>query len=145
VGRSGLAEPSQAILRNVDRSRSAIDDLKRRSSNAKKLMRESVRRKGDAIKEKVLAETGRLKDYDGEVAKVSGNARDLVGTIAFESFKRVRRQFYDLVLKADVGLVDVAWTRKQDKTTQIQNLAKQKEKEVKGLEEDFKEVRKEIE
>ena len=40
------------------------------------------------------------------MAQVSGNARSLVGRIAFDSFRRVRQQFYDLVLKADVGVVD---------------------------------------
>ncbi len=128
-GRSGLSGEAQAVLQSVDRSRQAIDRLLRRSEGAKRLIREAVRRKGDAIKEKVVAEAQLLKEFEGEVDKVAGDARDLVGSIAFESFKRVRRQFYDLVLKADVGLVDVAWTRKQDKTAEIQSLAKQKERE----------------
>lgn len=143
-GRASLSGEALAVLQGVDRSRGSIDGLKRRSEGAKKLIREAVRRKGDALKDKVLAEARQLKDYEGEVARVSGDARDLVGSIAFESFKRVRRQFYDLVLKADVGLVDVAWTRKQDKTAEIQNLAKQKERELKGLETEFKEVLKEV-
>jgi hypothetical protein len=143
-GRASLSGEALAVLQGVDRSRGSIDGLKRRSEGAKKLIREAVRRKGDALKDKVLAEARQLRDYEGEVARVSGDARDLVGSIAFESFKRVRRQFYDLVLKADVGLVDVAWTRKQDKTAEIQNLAKQKERELKGLETEFKEVLKEV-
>ena len=64
--------------------------------------------------------------------------------IAFDSFKRVRRQFYDLVLKADVGMVDVAWTKKQDDTNKIQDLSKQKDKELKGLDDEFKEVLKDV-
>ncbi|HCF61353.1 MAG TPA: hypothetical protein DFS52_25575, partial [Myxococcales bacterium] len=79
-----------------------------------------------------------------EVKAASSSARNLIGTIAYQSFKRIRRQFYELVLKADVGLVDVAWTRKQNKTNEIQDLAKQKEREVKGLEDEFKEVLKEV-
>jgi len=63
-----------------------------------------------------------------------------VGHIAFESIQKVRRQFYDLVLKADVGLVDVAFTRKQDKTTEIQKLSSQKDDELQSLETEFKEV-----
>jgi hypothetical protein len=42
-------------------------------------------------------------------------------------------------------LVDVAWTRKQDKTLQIQNLAKQKDRELRGLDDEFKEVLKDVE
>jgi len=92
----------------------------------------------------VHAEQRLLGQYDTEVAAVSGDARNLVGRIAFDSFRRVRQQFYDLVLKGDVGRVDVAFTRKQDKTVEIQKLSAQKDKELRALDRDFKEVLKEI-
>ena len=103
-----------------------------------------VSRKVESVREKVKYEAALLAQYNAEVQVASADAQNLVGRIAFESFKRVRRQFYDLVLKADVGLVDVAWTRKQDKTNQIQSLAKQKDKELRELEDEFKEVLKEV-
>jgi hypothetical protein len=56
----------------------------------------------------------------------------------------VRKQFYDLVLKADVGLVDVAFTRKQDKTTEIQKLSSQKDHELQSLQKEFEEVLKDV-
>ena len=76
--------------------------------------------------------------------KGPSQAKGLVGRIAFDSFKRVRQSFYDLVLKADVGVVDVAFTRKQDKTQEIQKLAQQKDRELKQLDEEFKEVLKDV-
>jgi hypothetical protein len=39
-----------------------------------------------------------------------------------------------------VGLVDVAFTRKQDKTTEIQKLSSQKDDELQSLEAEFTEV-----
>ena len=56
----------------------------------------------------------------------------------------MRQQFYDLVLKADVGIVDVAFTRKQSKTSAIQKLSSQKDDELRALDEDFKEVLKDV-
>ncbi|MGC4122100.1 MAG: hypothetical protein QM765_47475 [Myxococcales bacterium] len=143
--RTELPDSSRAVLSNVDQVRTTIAALQTRSANAKATIRDAVKRKAEAMREKVRTETELLKAYDAEVTTVAGNAQNLVGSIAFESFKRVRRQFYDLVLKADVGLVDVAWTRKQDKTLQIQNLAKQKDRELKGLDTEFKEVLKDVE
>jgi tetratricopeptide (TPR) repeat protein len=143
--RSGLPANAQGVMRGLDEARTSIDQLKGRSNAAKANIRDAVKRKAEAMREKVRGETELLKGYEGEVSQVAGNAQNLVGSIAFESFKRVRKQFYDLVLKADVGLVDVAWTRKQDKTHQIQNLAKQKDRELKGLDEEFKEVLKDVE
>jgi hypothetical protein len=78
------------------------------------------------------------------VSPALADANNLVGRIAFDSFHRVRQQFYDLVLKANVGTVDVAFTRKQDKTVEIQKLSAQKDRELRALDRDFKEVLKEI-
>ncbi len=103
-----------------------------------------MRKKGNEIRDKVLAEQALLQEYNGDVTRASGDARQLVGRIAFDSFRRVRGQFYDLVLKADVGVVDVAFTRKRDKTADIQTMAAQKERELKALDDEFKEVLKDV-
>jgi hypothetical protein len=64
--------------------------------------------------------------------------------MAYDSFRRVRRQFYDLVLKADVGVVDSAFTKKQAQTTSIQKVASQKEEELRALDQDFQPVLKDV-
>ncbi len=120
------------------------DKLRERVAAAKKVLRDQVTRRGKQIRDTVTAEQALLQGYGSEVSNVSGNARNLVGRIAFDSFKRVRQQFYDLVLKADVGIVDVAFTRKQDKTTQIQKLSSQKDRELRALDEEFREVLKDV-
>ena len=53
-------------------------------------------------------------------------------------------QVYDLVLKADVGVVDVSFQRKQDKTSDIQKKSAAKDRELKQLDEEFKEVLKDV-
>ena len=92
----------------------------------------------------MLGEQQLLAEYQSNVGSVSTGARDLVGRIAFDSFKRVRQQFYDLVLKANVGNVDVSFTRKQDKTQQIQKMAAEKDRELRELDGEFKEVLKDV-
>src|SRR5713226_7716072 len=118
--------------------------MRERVHAAKAALREQVARRGRLIRDKVNAIQMLLSNYSTEVGSVSGDARNLVGRIAFDSFKRVRQQFYDLVLKADVGLVDVAFTRKQDETNQIQKLSLQKERDLRALDNEFKEVLKEV-
>lgn len=143
--RGAVAPDGQKFLARVDLLRARAASMRSRSEKAKDAIRQVMRRKAETIRQRVAAEAALLDAYDNEVAAVSGDARNLVGRITYASFRRVRREFYDLVLKADVGLVDVAWSRKMDKTNQIQNLAKQKDRELKALDEDFKEVRKDIE
>lgn len=124
--------------------REKLGQVRQRVRSAKDTIRAQVQRRGNSIRQKVLAEQQLLQEYDKEVGAVSGDARNLVGRIAFDSFRRVRQQFYDLVLKADVGVVDVAFTRKQDKTEDIQKLSQQKDRELKALDEEFKEVLKDV-
>jgi len=134
---------AQAIIAKAHALRELLDGLARRNEAAKVALQARVKRKGDEIRDKVVAEQHLLQEYNGDESKASGEAGQLVGRIAFDSFRRVRGQFYDLVLKADVGVVDVAFTRKQDKTADIQKAAAQKDLELKVLDDEFKEVLKE--
>ena len=43
-----------------------------------------------------------------------------------------------------MGVVDCAFTRKQDKTAHIQKVASQKEEELRALDEDFQPVLKDV-
>ena len=140
-----LTDPAaQAVIARAHATRARLDALAQRNEAAKLALQERVRKKGDEIRDKVVAEQLLLQQYNGDVTRASGDARQLVGRIAFDSFRRVPGQFYDLVLKADVGVVDVAFTRKHDKTGDIQAAAAQKERELKALDDEFKEVLKDV-
>ena len=134
---------AQALIARAHATRAQLDAIAKRNEAAKVALLARVRKKGDEIRDKVLAEQLLLQQYNGDVSRASGEAAQLVGRIAFDSFRRVRGQFYDLVLKADVGVVDVSFTRKRDKTSDIQKTAAAKDRELKALDEEFKEVLKE--
>lgn len=138
--------PSEAtqILLRIDVVRTDAEEQRKRVSTAKATLRDRVARRAAKLREMVVAEQELLNGYGNEVAATSSQAKGLVGRIAFDSFRRVRASFYDLVLKADVGVVDVAFTRKQDKTIEIQKLANQKDRELKQLDDEFKEVLKDV-
>ena len=98
----------------------------------------------EVIRQKIAIESRNLEDYRQEVTTDEGSAGGLVGRIAYQSFRRVRRQVYDLVLKADVGIIDVAWTRKRSDADKIQKLASDKDRQLRLLEDDFREVLEEV-
>jgi hypothetical protein len=136
-------EPSRLIQRAHD-VRARASAMRERVVAAKTVLRDQLARRGRRIRDKLAAIEVILSGYGTEVGTVSGDARNLVGRIAFDSFKRVRQQFYELVLKSDVGLVDVAFTRKQDKTGEIQKLSLEKERDLHTLDDEFKEVLKDV-
>ncbi len=141
---SGVGGDAGRVMSRAHELRSRIADIRQRVGSAKGNIRAQVTRRGEDIKQKVLTEQALLQGYGGDVNAVSGEARNLVGRIAFDSFQRVRQQFYDLVLKADVGVVDVSFTRKQDRTSKIQDLSQKKDRELQALDAEFKEVLKDV-
>ena len=108
---------------------SYLDDLEARAA-----------RRRDAIRRQVEIERGRLVSYGGEVDGVMFETHDLVGRIAFNSFRKVQRDFAQIILEADVGLIDVAWARKQERTHAIQKLAQEKDRQLRLLDAEFEEV-----
>jgi hypothetical protein len=92
----------------------------------------------------IAAERAGLLRQEVQLASIDGEARDIIGRIAFRSFSAVRAQFYRLVLKADVGIVDVAWSRKRERVDRIQQISRQKATELEALDRDYKLVLREI-
>jgi len=129
-----------ALIERAHQLRAQTKELERRVEDAKRALREQVTRHGREIREKITAERDLVNTYRTEVSAASEDAQNLVGRIAYDSFKRVRRQFFELVQKADVGLIDVAFTRKRNKTQEIQKLSVQKDQDLRQMDQEFKEV-----
>jgi len=136
-------EAGQFVARARD-LRTQIATLQGRTTAAQTALGIQVKAKSQEIRQKLATEQKLLDGYGRDVGTVSGDARQLVGKMAYDSFRRVRRQFYDLVLKADVGVVDTAFTKKQATTTGIQKVASQKEEELRALDEEFRPVLKDV-
>lgn len=100
----------------------------------------------DATKQfaaQVRAEKARLDQYTGNVAGFGQGTEDLAGRIAYDNFKNVRQMFEGIVLQADLGLVDVAWARKEETSTAIDRILDDRKGKVEELDGDYDPVRKE--
>jgi tetratricopeptide (TPR) repeat protein len=142
--RGALPGDVQKVLYRTDAVKADAMGVRERVGKSKTIIRDRVAKKAEKLRQQVLLEQRLIEGYTKDTEVVTGETRNLVGRIAFDSFKRVRQTFYDLVLKADVGVVDVSFQRKQDKTSQIQKLAAQKDRELKQLDDEFREVLKDV-
>lgn len=142
--RAGLPEESRRLLARVDVVRADAEALRDRVNVAKGIIRERVQRRAGKLREQILAEANLLDGYLADTDGLINETRNLVGRMAYDSFRRVHKSFYDLVLKADVGVVDVSFQRKQDKTSEIQTKSAAKERELKQLDDEFREVLKDV-
>ncbi len=86
------------------------------------------------------AEKIELQQAGMKLGTVVGESQSLGGGLAQAMFTKVAARFYDLVVRSDVGIIDVAWGLKDQKTQAVTKLTTQKNLEAKALDEDFKKL-----
>ncbi len=85
-------------------------------------------------------EKGNLVRYREELTELEAEAEEVVGRIAYHNFRQVRRRFYNLVLRADVGRIDVAWARREEHRMRVDALTRERSEELQAIDDEFQEV-----
>jgi TolA-binding protein len=93
-----------------------------------------------AIRQAIDEERRHLGSYRVEADQTSLQTNEVAGGITYRGFQAVARRFYEIVVRADVGIIDVAWALKDDKTKEVSRLVRQQKRELKLLDQDFREV-----
>jgi tetratricopeptide (TPR) repeat protein len=57
-------------------------------------------------------EKAKLVGYKAHLAKVRPGSKEVVGGVAMQNFKKVAQKVYQVLVKADVGVLDVVWAIK---------------------------------
>ena len=61
-------------------------------------------------------------------------------TLGSPSANAVRARFYDLVLRADVGNIDVSWADREEHRQRVELLTRQRATEIQALDDEFQEI-----
>jgi len=94
----------------------------------------------DTVRKYLVAEKEELAKAGGKLGGIVDDSKGLGGGLAQAMFAKVADKFYDLVVRSDVGIIDVAWGLKDQKTSAVNKLTNQKNLEMKALDEDFRKV-----
>ena len=135
-GDRSQAEQNQAVLSRAD----GIDE-KLRAYNSK--IDVLVDEKLAPIRSTIDEEKGRVGGYRALLTGYDGESADVGGSVLADSLKNVSQRFYTLVVRADVGIIDVAWALKDAATQETNRLTSERVRELKLLDDEFKEVLKE--
>src|SRR5205085_2364647 len=81
------------------------------------------------IKVRVAQEKKNVAQYHGQLGGYTGEAADVGGGVTAENVKNIAERFYQVVVRSDVGIVDVAWALKQKETDQNSRLVRHKKQE----------------
>jgi tetratricopeptide (TPR) repeat protein len=92
----------------------------------------------DEVKAQIVTERQTIAAMRTELAEHEGEARTIGGTVLGASFKDVKAKFYDIVIRTDVGNVDVAWSRKEDNDDDLKRLNLSRQRDLKQLRDEFR-------
>ncbi|MCP4677056.1 MAG: tetratricopeptide repeat protein [Deltaproteobacteria bacterium] len=145
----GLAKKERRILgsqggkagKRLERVHATIDSVERVVSRFEQEVDREADHQVESMRKQVLTERDRVSDYHAELRLLDTEAEEVIGGVTFENFSNVRKRFQKLIVKADVGIIDVAWLRKEEHTSRINELTKGRLNDIKNLDDEFQEVR----
>jgi tetratricopeptide (TPR) repeat protein len=121
------------LLGRCDAIEAQIGSFDKRIDSQVNARLEIVNRYLAAGKEELVAASEKL-------GSIMEQSKSMGGGLAQAMFTKVADKFYDLVVRSDVGIIDVSWGLKDQKTSAVTRLTNQKNLELKALDEDFRKV-----
>lgn len=85
-------------------------------------------------------EDGKLDGYRQRLSELEGESEVVVGGIALDNFRKVQKRFYDLVLRADVGIIDVSWAVREEHRMRAETLTRERARSIKALEDEYRDI-----
>jgi hypothetical protein len=101
-------------------------------------IREKTSSRVQETRRRVADEESRLDDYVRELDRIEGSTMALSEEIGSTLFSIARDEIQGVVLEADLGLVDMAWQRKQELTGAIQTHNEARSKQIKQIDSNLK-------
>lgn len=136
-----------AALRAAGRLPAEAEGLLGRLDRLDQGIEEADGRINTLVDQRVLVITNQVREEESRVAgfrerlgALEREAEDVVGNLIQQQFRQVRLQFYQIVMRADLGLVDVAWEEREEHNNRARLLAEEQNREISALNDEFSEV-----
>jgi tetratricopeptide (TPR) repeat protein len=123
----------QSLLGRAD-----IDEQRLEATRAK--LEKQAFEQAQALRAKIAAEVVALETYAQNLDGLDQQARLLVGEIAMRNFALVRDRVKNIVLRADVGIVQQAWEVREEQRVRVRNLQRERAREEQNLNDELREV-----
>lgn len=78
-------------------------------------------------------EKNNLNEYKSELLEIKREITEMAALAMYSNINRVKSSFSDLILQADLGIIDVAWDKKEEATSEKLKLKTQKALEIRQL------------
>ncbi|MEY3015085.1 MAG: hypothetical protein RIT45_3820 [Pseudomonadota bacterium] len=128
--RAGKLDPDSAELTSL---RARIDETLIAIGVVFRTIDQRVSEKTKEIAIVLQQEKANIAQYQISVGRYETDSRRLAREIGYTMIRRAQARLADIVLEADLGLVDVAWQRKQEKAATIRQLQDERSSRLRTL------------
>ncbi len=117
-----------------------IDNYRKKITHFIDNLEVNLEKKADYLKKDIQIEEKNLAMYEKELKDKQLRSKELSSKIALKSFRYVNKKFYELILNAEIGSLEVAWKDKEKLSKKIQDYYSQESNRRNILESEFKEI-----
>lgn len=123
---AGLMQTATAVIARLDGIQSTVDEV--------------VEVALAEVRSSLVEEKARLAAYKREFAQYEAESQVLGGVILGVSFAAVKEKFYDVLIRSDIGVIDVAWSQKEVIDELAQRLDFDRLRELRTLRGEFRDI-----
>lgn len=127
---------SQKIIALADRAARVAENLAQTETQIDSIVDRGI----EQVRAALTQERGNLAAYKTELDEYGSESRSIGGTVLGASFKDVKAKFYDVIIRTDVGNVDVSWSQKEDNDDDIKRLNLSRQRDLKQLKDEFRDI-----
>lgn len=117
-----------------------LDIAEQRLETSRGKLEKQALEQAQALRVKIAGEVAALETYAQNLDSLDQQARLLVGEIAMKNFALVRDRVKNIVLRADVGIVQQAWEVREEQRLRVRNLQRERAREEQNLNDELREV-----
>ncbi|MDB4954632.1 MAG: hypothetical protein JWO36_2201 [Myxococcales bacterium] len=127
---------SQNLADLSERAGHLVDALQTTEAQIARIVEEGVAQ----AKIELSKAHGDLDTYKQQLTEYDSESRNVGATVLGASFKDVQAKFYDVIVRSDVGTVDVSWSQKSDTDDDLKRLNLARSRELKQLRDEFHDI-----
>ena len=118
------------LFRSVGRIRLARELLGQLMKQTQEVLKNITKRATDRlaeVRQTLAVEQRNIADYQGLVRTYEDDTRRMAREVGYGLIRSAERRLADILLEADLGMVDVAWQRQQDKSDAIKETQRERQ------------------
>ncbi len=141
---SKLSPSEQTTLDNLRQLENRLQTMRLELRNFLIIIQRFSDKYRQQLRRVIVEQRRNLQKYGQKIRGLVSEVKGLAAVIAYSSYHSVKRKFYNLILKAEVGVIDVVWSQHQNIQKEKNRLLKNRARDLKVLTEEYRGVSEEL-